>query len=161
MKTKNLLIAAIVLAALSGAVWWAKRHPQSSASPATPASPKLADIPEGQIQGIDLKKKDGSAITLQRENGKWAITGPQPLPADQDAVNGVASSLSPLTADSIVEDKPADLKKYGLNAPSLTATVHEKNGKSDELVFGDDVPAGSLVYARAGTDPKVYAVSSS
>src|SRR5581483_6798590 len=35
------------------------------------------------------------------------------------------------------------------------------NGKSDELVFGDDVPAGSLVYARAGTDPKVYAVSSS
>ncbi|MGA8030727.1 MAG: DUF4340 domain-containing protein [Bryobacteraceae bacterium] len=162
MKPRNLLIAAIILAALSGVVWWAKKHPQSSTSSTpTPASPKLADIPDQKIQGIDLKKKDGSTVTLQRQNGKWAITGPQALPADQDAVNSVASSLSPVTADSVVEDKPGDIGKYGLNAPSLTVTVHEKNGKSDEIVFGDDVPAGSLVYARAGSDPKVYAVSSS
>ncbi len=162
MKPLNLLIAAIILAALSGAVWWAKRHPQSAqtSSTATAPSPKLADIPQGQIQGIDLKKKDGSTLTIQRQNGKWAITGPEALPADQDAVNSVASSLSPVTADSVVEDKPSDVSKYGLNAPSLTVTVHEKSGKSDQIVFGDDVPAGSLVYARAGSDPKVYAVSS-
>ncbi len=30
-----------------------------------------------------------------------------------------------------------------------------------EIYFGDDVPAGSLVYARVGSDPKVYAISSS
>ena len=162
MKPRNLLIAAIVLAALSGAVWWAKRHPQPSAtSTVTATSPKLMDIPEAQIEGIDLKKKDGSALTLQRQNGKWTITAPEALPADQDSVNGVASSLSPVTADSVVEDKPADLNKYGLNAPSLTVTIHEKNGKSDQLVFGDDVPAGSLVYARTGSGPRIYTVASS
>ena len=29
------------------------------------------------------------------------------------------------------------------------------------MLFGDDVPAGSLVYVRTGSDPKIYAVASS
>jgi hypothetical protein len=69
--------------------------------------------------------------------------------------------LGPATADSVVDDKASDLSRYGLNTPSLTVTVHQKNGKSNEILFGDDVPAGSLVYARVNGDPKVYAVSSS
>jgi hypothetical protein len=143
-------------------VWWAKRHPQS-VGPSTPvaASPKLADVHDAQIKEIDLKKKDGTTVDLQRQNGKWAITAPEPLPADQDAVSSLVSSLSPITADSVVDDKPADLSKYGLKDPSLTVTIDEKNGKTDKIFFGDDVPAGSLAYVRVGSDPKVYAVSSS
>jgi hypothetical protein len=162
MRQINLLVAAVILCLLSAAVWWAKRHPESAAAttPAT-ATVKLADIPQAQVQEIDLKKKDGSTLTIKRDNNKWAITTPEALPTDQDAVNGIASSLNPVSADNVVEDNATDLSKYGLNAPSLTVTVHEKNGKSDEIYFGDDVPAGSLVYARAGSASKVYAVSSS
>jgi hypothetical protein len=69
--------------------------------------------------------------------------------------------VNPLNADSVVEDRPADIAQYGLAAPTLTAVIHESNGKTDQILFGDDVPAGSLVYARFGSDPKVYAVSSS
>jgi hypothetical protein len=159
MKSRNLLVAAVLLAALSGAVWWAKRHPQSSES-TVPASPKLADIPQAQIKQIDLKKKDGSTVVLQNQDGKWSITAPEPLRADQDAASAVASALSPVSADNVVEDKPKDLTQYGLKDPSLTVTVDEKNGKTRQLFFGDDVPAGSLVYARVDSDPKVYAVSS-
>ena len=160
MKTRNLLVAAALLAALSGAVWWAKRHPKSADSTNVPASPKLADIPQAQIKQIDLKKKDGSSVVLQNQNGRWSITAPEPLPADQDAANGLASALSPVSADNVVDDKPKDLSQYGLNNPSLTVTVAQKNGKTQQLFFGDDVPAGALVYARVGSDPKVYAVSS-
>ena len=162
MKPRNLLIAAVLLAALSGVVWWAKKHPQPSAtSSSTNASPKLVDIPDAQIQSIDLKKKDGSSVDLGRQNGKWVITAPESYSADQDAASSVATSLSPVTADSVVDENPADPSKYGLTSPSLTVTVHEKDGKSPEILFGDDVPAGSLVYARLNSSPKVYAVSSS
>ncbi len=162
MRPRNLIIAAVLLAALSGVVWWAKKHPQPSATGSTAStSPKLADIPDTQIQSIDLKKRDGAAVDLQRQNGKWVITAPESYPADQDAVSSLASSLSPVTADSVVDDQPRDLGKYGLKSPSLTVTVHEKNGKSAEILFGDDVPAGSLVYASVNSGPKVYAVSSS
>ena len=163
MRQINLLVAAVILALLSGAVWWAKRHPEAGTAAATPvaATPKLADIPQAQVAEIDLTKKDGSTLTIKRESNKWALTSPQALPTDQDAVNGIASSLNPVTADNVVEDKATDMSKYGLNKPSLVVTIHEKNGKTDVLDFGDDVPAGSLVYARAGSSPKVYAVSSS
>lgn len=162
MKPRNLLVAAVLLAALSGAVWWAKRHPQSTGSTAnTPPAPKLADISDSALQQIELKKKDGSTVILDRKNGKWVITAPESLRADQDAVTTIVSSLNPVTADSIVEDKPSDLSKYGLTRPSLTVIVKEKNGKTDQFVFGDDVPAGSLVYARSNSRPAVYTVSSS
>jgi hypothetical protein len=161
MKQRNLLIAAVLLAALSGGVWWAKRHPQSAETSNVPPSPKLVDIPQAQIKEIALKKKDGTAIVLQNQNGRWSITAPEALPADQDAANGVASTLNPVSADNVVDDKPKDVSEYGLTNPSLTVTIDEKNGKSQQLFLGDDVPAGSLVYARVNSDPKVYAISSS
>jgi hypothetical protein len=161
MQTTKLVIAAVLLAALSGAVWYAKKHPQSETSTSTPASPTVVSIPDALIESIAIQKKDGGTVTVERKNGKWALTAPAAFNADQDAANGLVTSLSPVTADSIVEDKPTDLTKYGLSAPSLTVTVHQKKGKSDEILFGDDVPAGSLVYAQHKGDPKVYTLSSS
>src|SRR5579884_4290540 len=161
MKPRNLLIAAIILAALSGGVWWAKRHPEPSSTGATSTSPKLVDIPESQIQSVDIQKKGGATVDLARHDGRWQITVPESWPADQDAASSLVSSLGPVSADSVVEDNATNFNTYGLNHPSLVVTVHEKGGKTQEIEFGDDVPAGSLVYARVGNQPKVYAVSSS
>lgn len=161
MKSRNLLIAAVLLAALSGLVYWSNKHPKSTDTSTTTPSPTLAAIPDSQIQEIDLKKKDGSTLTLQRQNGKWAITSPEQVATDQDAATSVASALNSITADSVVEDKATDLAKFGLKDPSLTVTVHEKNGKTENIAFGDDVPTGSLVYASVNSSPKVYSVFSS
>lgn len=161
MKPRNLIIAAAVLAALSVAVWYAQKHPPAGATPAATATPKLAEIPEKNVQSIDIKKKDGSTVSLRLTGGQWEIVSPGEWKADQDAAKSLLSTLNPVAADSVVEDKASDFAKYGLNAPSLTVTVHRTNGKSEELVFGDDVPAGSLVYARVENAPKVYAVASS
>jgi hypothetical protein len=162
MKPWNLLIAAVVLAALSGGVWYAKRHPESG-QPAskTPSAPKIADIPSTQVTEIELTKKGAPMVTLQRAGGKWTIATPEAFPADQDAVSGMASSLSPITADSVVEDKTNNPGQFGLTNPSLVVKVIDKNGKNQTLTFGDDLPAGSLVYAEYNSNPKVYAVSSS
>lgn len=161
MKPRNLVVAAILLAALSGVVWWAQKHPPAGSSTPASTSPKLVDVPDAQLQSIDVAKKDGGNIALQRDNGRWALTAPHPYPADQDAVASMASSLSPLNADSVVEEKATDMTRYGLASPTLTVTIREKNGKSDQIAFGDNVPAGSLVYARVNNGPQVYAVSSS
>ncbi len=162
MKSRNLLIAAIILAALSGLVYWTQKHPQSSSTTSTTApSPTIAAIPDSQIQEIDLKKKNAPEVKLERQNGKWVTTSPEQVAIDQDAANGVASALSSITADSVVEDKATDLAKFGLANPSLIVTVHEKNGKTENIDFGDDVPTGSLVYASVNSSPKVYTVFSS
>ena len=160
MKPRSLVAAAIVLAALSAGVWWAKKHPQSESS-TTASTVKLLNIPADQVQQIDVKKKDGTGIDLKRANGKWQIVAPQALSADQDAVSGLTSALAPLNADSVVAKNSSARSQYGLNNPSLTVTLNLKDGKKDTIKFGDDAPAGSLVYAKADSDPKIYAVSSS
>ncbi len=163
MKPRNLLIASVILLILAGGVWWAKKHPGAgtASTDTNPPSPKLADITAAQVQEIDLTKKGAPAIVLKRAGEKWSIAAPEQYPADQDSVSSLLSQFNPLNADSVVEEKPTNLGQYGLNDPSLTVALHEKNGKTDQIVLGNDVPVGSLAYARYGTDAKVYAISSS
>jgi hypothetical protein len=110
---------------------------------------------------VDLQKKGSAPVTLTKDKAKWTITAPASYPADQDAATSLVSSLSGVNADSVIEDTPADIGKYGLTDPTLTVAVHEKNGKAVKLSFGDDVPTGAAVYAQVGGSRKVYAVSSS
>ena len=153
MKPRSLLVAVVLLAVLSAIVWWAKKHPQSSNE--STATTKIVDIPSDQVQQITVKKKDGPSLVLNRDNGKWQITQPAKYPADQDSVSSLTSALSPLNADSVVEDKSVDAAKYGLKSPSMTVTIGLKGGKSDTIEFGDDAPAGGgpLQVARLTSMP--------
>ncbi len=162
MNPRGLLIAAVVLAALSVGVWWAKKHPESAtATPAATTSTKVMDVQDSQVEQLSITRKGESATVLRREGGKWVIADPEKYSADQDAVTSIESALNPVTSDSVVEDRAGDLAKYGLNSPTLKVDVKRKDGKTDGLSFGDEVPAGSLVYATHTGDRKVYALSTS
>ena len=154
MSLSKLLIAAVVLLGLGGLIFWVNKHPQDKTTPATTI--KLLDVPDSAVQSIELTKKRAAPLTLLKNNGKWTITTPQTYSADQDAAVSMISALSGVTADGVIEDKPSDLGKYGLADPPVTVNVQEKGGKTAKLVFGDDIPASSQVYARLGNDPKVY-----
>jgi Domain of unknown function (DUF4340) len=161
MKPKGLLVAVVLLAGLGGIVWWSnKKQATASATTTTDSATKLLSIPDDQFQSIVIRKAGADAEDLERENGKWKLTGPKPLAADQDAVSGVVTNLSALNADKVVEDKAADLKPYGLDNPSLDIQIKQKNGKTAELLVGDDTPTGSGAYAKLAGDGRVVTVAS-
>jgi hypothetical protein len=160
VKPKGLLIAVVLLAGLGGAVWWSnKREASATDKKGTDTSTKILTIPEDQFQEIQIKKVTGETVALTRENGKWRMTSPSPLPADQDAVASMVTSLSALNADRIVEEKPDDLKAFGLADPTLDVKIKRKDGKTDELLVGDDLPTGSGSYAKKVDDPRVFAIA--
>src|SRR6185503_5622298 len=159
MKPKGLLVAVVLLAVLGGVVWWSNKR-EASASKNTDTSTKILTIPEDQFQEIRIKKVTGETIALSRVSGKWQITEPKPLPADQDAVSGIVTSLASLSADKVVEEKAADLQPYGLQMPTLDVQVKRKDGKTDGLLIGDDTPTGSGAYAKLPGDAKIYTISS-
>ena len=161
MKPKGLLIAVVLLAVLGGLTWWSnKKEADKSKTPADTAT-KLLTIPDDQFQEIRITKLTGENIVLKRDNGKWRMTEPQPLPADQDAVNGIATALASLNADKVIEENATDLKPYGLDIPTLDVEVARKDGKTDHLLIGDDTPTGSGAYAKLAGDNKVVTVASS
>ena len=160
MKPKGLLIAVVLLAVLGGAVWWSNKQEATKAAKGTDTSTKILTIPDDQFAEIRIKKLTGEVERLTRETGKWRLVEPKPLPADQDAVSSVVTSLSALSADKVIEEKAEDLKPYGLGDPTLTITIKRKDGKTDEVLIGDDTPTGSGSYAKLANDARVFTVSS-
>ena len=158
MRPKGLMVAVGLLAVLAGLVWWSNKKQATKST--TDTSIKLISIPEDQFQQIRIKNVADKVIDLRRENGKWVMTEPKPLPADQDAVGSMVSTLSSLNADKVIEDKATDLQQYGLHVPTLDVTITKKDGKTSELFIGDSTPDNSGAYARLANDPRVFTVAS-
>jgi hypothetical protein len=160
MKFNGLLIAAAVLAVLSGVLYWSNHHKPADDAEASikPAAPKILTLNSADITRIDVKKPD-SDVTVIKSADKWQITAPQPLPADQTSVANLASSLSELNSDRLVEDKAADLARYGLTDPKLQIAVNEKDNKSQKLLIGDETPTNNGYYAKLDGDPRVFTIA--
>src|SRR5579863_1547693 len=106
MKFRGLIVAAVLLAALTGTLYWSNHHkPAESTQPAADLPPKILSLPEADITGISIQKKDSPEVALTKTGSDWQITTPQSLPADQSAVSGVVSTLASLDSQRLVEDK--------------------------------------------------------
>ncbi|PYU81111.1 MAG: hypothetical protein DMG50_17435 [Acidobacteria bacterium] len=163
MKIQGLLIAAIVLVALSGTLYWSNhRKPadaEAKASADTP--PKILTLSQADIVKLGIKKRGAEELALAKNSaGKWQITAPKPLAADQDSVSSILSTLSSLSSDRLIEEKAGNLDQYGLTQPSLEVDVTEKDNKTRKLLIGDDTPAGSAAFAAVSDDPRVFTVAS-
>jgi hypothetical protein len=160
----RLLIAAVVLAGLAGALWWSNKSEAAKAkNPATDtkdAPPKVLALTEADIRQVEIKKGDGTdTIVKKDDSGKWSIVAPQPLPADQAAVNGLASAATNLTAERIVDDHPTEIPSYGLQPAVIEVDFTMKDGRINKLLLGDDTPTKNGVYTMAGGDPRLFILS--
>jgi len=163
MKGYGLLVAALVLAALSGVLYWSnhkKASPESDMKVSADTPPKILSIPEADIAKVGIKRKGEEEVTLAKDAaGKWQITAPKTLAADQSNVGSLVSTLSGLTSERLIEDKAANLGEYGLAEPSVEVDVTEKNNKTDKLFVGDSTPTGSAAYVAVAGDPRVFTVA--
>ncbi len=160
MKPKGLFISLAILAVMAGLVFWSNKTHKEGESKDT--SVKILSIPQDQFREIKLENIADQVIDLQRDQGgQWKMTVPMQMTADQDAVAAIVSTLSDLNAEKVVEDKGADLKSFGLQIPSVKATVVTKDGKTRELLLGSSTLDTSSNYAKLAGDERVFTIPSS
>ncbi len=161
MKTRELIVAVVVLAALTGTLYWSNHHKSTETAPSTAdVPPKILSLNESDISGIAINKKDAAEIQLTRNGNDWQITAPQAFQADQSAATGMVAALANLDAQRLVEKKASDLGQFGLATPVLTIGVHGNNNKTQQLLLGDAAPTGNAVYAKLEGDPRVFTIAS-
>jgi uncharacterized protein DUF4340 len=166
MKLRGLIVAGVILAALTGALYWSNKHPEAdkARNPAETDSepgPTIFSLKEADIAKFDLKRKDAAEVSLQRDgSGKWQMTAPQPLPIDQSAVISLLGTFSTFNSQRVVEQKPTNLDQYGLSAPAFEIDMTEKSGKMHQFFLGDEAPTGNSLYAKTGNSPEIYLVAS-
>src|SRR5260370_35038096 len=130
MKSKGLLTASALLLVLSGVIWWSnKKTATADKTPVETTTVKLLSLPEDQIQDVDIKKRDGEIIKLQRNDSKWVIAGPEPLSADEDAVSSMLSTLPSLSSDRTDEEKASNIEQNAMPPSEIERYITEKNTK--------------------------------
>jgi hypothetical protein len=164
MKIRQLIAAAIVLAALTATLYWSNRQKpiEDAAKAAANAPVKILSFQKDDISKLEIKRKSGEVLDLSRTGSQnWKITSPTLLIGDADSISTILYAISPLETDRVIEEKAVDLKMYGLAEPTVEVSATGKDGKPQKLLVGDDVPTGGSSYAMLAGDPRVFLISSS
>ena len=161
MNIRSLIVAAVVLLALLGTLYWSghRKPTDENATKSADTSPAILKLDQNSITRIEIKKKDAMPVAVAKHSGNWEIAEPKRFAADQGAVTSAVSSLASLNSERLVDDHATDLKQYGLEQPSLEIDVTENDNKSQKLLVGDETPTGSAVYAKLAGDPRVYTLA--
>lgn len=112
---------------------------------------------------VDQVSIDAPEVTLRVKKGpeRWALDAPFPGRADIAVVEGLIGRLQTSQMKSIAaaEPTPDQLKTWGLDKPSLTATVVAGSATAT-LTLGKDDGQGN-VFARDAARPMVFTVEKS
>ncbi|HEY6332021.1 MAG TPA: DUF4340 domain-containing protein, partial [Blastocatellia bacterium] len=94
--------------------------------------------------------RSGQTVTLEKQNGKWAITQPMAAPANQSAVDSLISSVTSSNIERTLEPSPDELKSFGLADPAVVVEIRLNDGKSQTLKLGAKDFSGLSAYAQLG-----------
>ena len=156
MKANPLVIAAVALALLGGAVWYTRENPP----PDEDAAPKIVELEEDEIRKVTLRQEGQEPITMERnEDNEWVFGDGSELAADDTSIGLMVSSLSSLNAERVVSENVVEWGPYELEDPSLSVGYELAEG-GGEIQFGRDTPTGSGVFARLKGDPRLFTVYS-
>ena len=164
MKLRGPLIAMVILAALTGFLYWSNHHKpgeDSTVKASLNSAPQILSLKQADVVQVAIQRKDQGRIDLTKnDSGVWQITEPSSLAADQEAVSSLLSTLTSLDSDRLVEEKTPELGPYGLLSPALVVTITLKDKKTQKLLIGDRTPTGSAFYAMLAGNPRLFTVAS-
>ncbi|MBI2188175.1 MAG: DUF4340 domain-containing protein [Acidobacteria bacterium] len=155
---KTTIALLVVLGGLAGYIFFyeARREPED-----TNAKPRaFSQLASDTIQEIQIKNADGETSRVQLDNGNWQLLEPVKADADDGVVGTVTSNLASLEVQRVVEEKPTDLKQYGLEPPRVDVGFRLKDQKEfQHLLVGDKTATGGDVYAQRPNEPQVFLIS--
>ena len=163
-KSMNLINAVAVLVVLSGAyvgvkTYVAKQEEKENAEEEEEKT-QVFSISSEDVQSIKfvIDKKE---VTFEKNNDEWVKSDERDFPVDQDKLIEAIGSLNNVEADRVL-DNVTDTTEYGLDDPTNTITITDKDGKETVLHVGMENASTSQYYVENGEDEsKIYVVADS
>jgi hypothetical protein len=159
MNPKTTAVLFAIAAALAAFVYFYEIKGEQARLDAKAAEKRLfPDVEQAQITSIALRVSDAPEIQLERRDDRWWIVAPIEFAADTFAADGIASAITQLMSESVIEDPQAH-DVYGFRKDG--AEVRFALGDLEKtLRIGSATPVGSNSYALVGGDDRVYTVAS-
>ena len=161
MKKKNTaLIAGIIILALLLVFYLVLHNSSKEDSQDTEKTSETAF--ETTVDDISeaVFKSGENEFKFTKSDDIWKYNGEENFPLDQSAFEEIISKFEKIAADRVLE-KPDNISEYGLDDPTVTVSLKDKDGKEQTLQFGDTNSVTSSSYMTLNKDnEKVYMVSS-
>jgi len=118
----------------------------------------VVEVDRDKVTRIDLESPKGT-VTLARQGGRWRITAPEALPADQVEAGAVLFKLSELRAQGFLSDDASGIARY-LAKPTVRVTLAREGAAAPTTLLLAPSPEKrggrpSAYAAVAGTGPVV------
>ena len=109
----------------------------------------IVDVARDKVTRLEIESPKG-AVTLAQENGRWKITAPEALPADQVEAGAVLFKLRELRAQAFLSEDAAGVPRY-LAKPTVRVTISEQGAPAPRTLLLAPSPE------RRGGAPTAYA----
>lgn len=161
---RNVIILLVVLGLLVGAYAFVsnmKPEPVKSDAPEVKTE-KILEVQKDKITEISITNKDAKFVFEQKNKNEkekeWVLVAPKDLKADAKKIDSIASNLSYITAEKVIEESASDLAKYGLDKPVEITVKYDGGVKTVEL--GNMTSTKDAYYIKEKGSNKVYTISS-
>lgn len=159
---RSTLVLLFIFLGLLGYIYFFEvRKPTSAVLEDDKDKPKVFDIEPDKIEELSVRDSTGGVTALKKSGGTWQIVAPLATGADQTEVSGIASSLTSVRIQRVVEENATDVAPFGLAEPRLDVAFKASGDKDfRHLLIGDKTATGGDLYARLTSDKKVFLVPS-
>lgn len=158
---RNAIILVVVLGLLTGAYFYLNSRnagKNDTAAESTQAEGiKVTSGKAEDVNSIEYNNSNGSFKFVKNDN-TWSIQPAMEFPVNVQLVDTAASDLVGVNANKIIEEKAADLSKYGLDKPTASVKLGMKNGTFQEIEIGAETPTKDGLYVKKKDEAKVYVV---
>jgi hypothetical protein len=152
----SFLVLLVVAAALGGYLYYDSKHESTDQKKLEKV---FSDLQSDKIERITVKSDRGDTTTVQKQSGSWRVTAPLAAGADESELSGMTSNLASMEVQRVIDDKPGDVKQYGLD-PARVELTFTSGGKDHRILLGQKTPSGSDMYAKLPDKPRVFVVPS-
>lgn len=158
MKPRNLIVLAVVVAAVGAYIFFYERHQPTSDEARERAEKVFPDLDRDSVTSLEIRNSHGD-FRFVRSGGEWRLTSPIDFPADSSTVGSLLSSLSNLKQERRLTPSEVDPREYGLDAPALFVAAGADDGTRFALEVGDETPLGSNRAVRRSGDEEFFLCS--
>ncbi len=159
---RNAIILVVVLGLLAGAYFYLnnKNAGKEDFSEEPPQEDEILVISSDRdkINSIEFNNESGNFKLVKKDTDNWAIEPAMEFPLNNNTVEAAALDFSAVVANKIIEEKAADLSKYGLDKPKSSLKVGLSDGTFKEIEVGAVTPTSDGIYVKNKGEDKVYVV---
>ena len=122
-------------------------------------SERVVDFDPDSTTKIELEHP-GRRVVLERRESQWTMTEPVEALADQRNVANLLDAVAGAEISRTLDDIE-NLPRFGLDVPSATIRLFDKDQERTTLKLGKSTPVGGSVYVQRNDDTSVLLTSSS